>query len=97
MNTTETPQICIAPGGKTKAETYEGIAFTFCKAALLILILGKFALPVVAGAATVFYLLAFRHGQKESRCVLKFPLLIAAVWGIVAAISGYEILKPYFQ
>jgi len=97
MESSSTSECCVPAAGKTKAQTYEGIAFTFCKAGLLILILGKFVLPVVSAAAAVFYVLAYRQGQKESRCLLKFPLLIAAVWTFVAVISGYQLLKSYLQ
>lgn len=72
---------------KTKGEVYEGIAFTFCKAATIILIAQQFALPVAAGAAAVFYVLANLHGKKDTRCILKAPLLIAAFWGTVAIVS----------
>jgi len=79
---------------KTKGEVYEGIAFTFCKAATIILLTQKFALPVAAGAAAIFYLLADRYGQKETRCILKIPLLIAAFWGAICLGSLYAILRP---
>jgi hypothetical protein len=79
---------------RTKGETYEGIAFTFCKAATLILLTQKFALPVAAGAAAVFYLLAYRYGARETRCIVRVPLLVSAFWGIVACLSLYLILRP---
>jgi hypothetical protein len=76
------------------AARYESIAFTFCRAATIILIAQKFALPVAAGAAAIFYLLADRHGAKETRCFLRYPLLIAAFWGTVCLISLYKLLRP---
>jgi hypothetical protein len=82
-----------APRAKTKGEVYEGIAFTFCKAATIILLTQKFALPVAAGLAAVFYVLADLHGKKDTRCILKIPLLIAAFWGAVAVISLMGILR----
>jgi hypothetical protein len=57
--TTQEPmstQTDLAPRPKSKGEIYEGIAFTFCKAATIILLTQKLALPVAAGAAAVFYL-----------------------------------------
>lgn len=44
---------------KTRGEVYEGIAFTYCKAAMIVLLIhllqaGRFTLPIVAGAAAVF-------------------------------------------
>ena len=68
---------------KTKGELYESIAFTFCRCATLLLIFREFALPVTAALATVFYLVAHFHGQSDTRCVLKKPLLIAAFWGVI--------------
>lgn len=81
---------------KTKGEIYEGIAFTFCKAATIILFTQRFALPVAAGAAAVFYLLADAHGKKDTRCILKRPRLIAAFWGTVCVASLYLIVWPMF-
>lgn len=76
-----------APRAKTQGEVYEGIAFTFCKAATIILFTGPYALPVASGAATIFYLLAHRHGKTDTRCILQRPLLIAAFWGTICALS----------
>ena len=81
---------------KTKGEIYEGIAFTFCKAATIILITQKLALPVASGAAAVFYLLAARNGKNDTRCILRAPLLIAAFWGVISLASLYAILRPMF-
>lgn len=79
---------------KTTGEKYEGIAFTFCKAATIALIAGRFTLPVAAGLASVFYVLAYAKGKQDTRCVLRLPLLIAGLWLWVAAISLYAILNP---
>jgi hypothetical protein len=84
----------VFPHEKSKSEIYEGIAFTFCKAATIILIAGKFALPIAAGAAAVFYILAFVNGKKDTRCVLRIPILIALFWGFVAVLSLYLRLHP---
>lgn len=81
------------PPPRTKGEIYESIAFTFCKAATIILITQRFALPVAAGAAAVFYVLAVRHGKKDTRCVLKEPWLIAGFWGTVCVVSLFLILR----
>lgn len=72
---------------KTRGQVFEGLAFTFCKAATIIALTGKFALPAAAGAAAVFFLLADINGQKETRCFLMKPRLIAALWGVVAVVS----------
>lgn len=75
-----------------KGASYERLAFTFCKAATIVLLTGRFALPVTAGAATVFYLLAARHGVTGSRCILKRPLLIAAFWAVIFAVWWWLVL-----
>ena len=84
------------PPAKTKGEVYEGIAFTFCKAATIILLTQRFALPVAAGAAAVFYILADVHGKKDTRCILRVPRIIAAFWGAICLGSLYVILRPMF-
>lgn len=75
------------PPPKTRGQIFEGIAFTFCKAATIILLTGKFALPAAAGAAAVFFILADLNGQRDTRCLLMKPKLIAALWGTVALVS----------
>jgi hypothetical protein len=82
------------PHEKTRGEVYESIAFTFCKAATIILFTGPFALPVASGAAAIFYILAYRAGKNDTRCILKKPLLIAAFWGCISIISLAVILRP---
>jgi hypothetical protein len=84
------------PQSRTKGEIYEGIAFTFCKAATIILLTQRFALPVAAGAAAAFYILADIHSKKDTRCILKKPWLIAGFWGTVCVVSLYVILRPMF-
>jgi len=91
MNVTPTYEV---PKTKTPGEIYEGIAFTFCKAATIILLTGRLALPVAAGAAAVFYVLAYRAGKDDTRCILKRPLLIATLWGAVSVASLYLIFHP---
>jgi hypothetical protein len=73
---------------------YERLAFNFCKAATIILLTGRFALPVASGAATVFYLLAHHHGKRDTRCILKRPLIIAAFWGTICLLSLFLIFVP---
>ncbi len=84
------------PRPKTRGEVYEGIAFTFCKAATIILIARDYALPAAAGACAVFYLLAYFYGKRDTRCLLRMPLLIAAFWGIIALVALYARLRPLF-
>jgi hypothetical protein len=87
---------CLNVGGKTAGEKFEGIAFTFCKAATIILLTQKFALPIASGAAAVFYILAYALGKKDTCCWLKWPPLIAGFWGLVCLISTYLTFNPAF-
>lgn len=75
-----------------RGEKFERLAFTFCKAATLILIAQKFALPVAAGGAALFYILAIAYGKRDTRCWLRFPVVIAAFWALVTGISLYGLL-----
>ena len=84
----------IARPATSRGDVYEGLAFTFCKAAVIILLAQRFALPVAAGAAAAFYLLAYRQGRRTTRCVGRAPLAIAAFWSVVSAISLYLIFRP---
>ena len=89
----ESTSCCSLLGNKTKGEMFEGIAFTFCKAALLILLTQKFALPVASGAAAIFYVLAVANGKKDTKCWARWPLAIAFFWAVVCAVSLYARLK----
>ncbi|MBS1714814.1 MAG: hypothetical protein JST30_10810 [Armatimonadetes bacterium] len=79
---------------KTPGQVYEGIAFTFCKCATVALVCGRFALPVAAFAATVFYVLATIKGERGTRCVLGPPLVVAAFWAVVGTLSLWLVLDP---
>lgn len=83
-----------ADAPKGRGAIFEGIAFQFCKIATVALLAGRFALPVAAGLCAVFYVLAWFNGKRDTRCVLKYPLLIAAFWGVVAVIALIRILWP---
>ena len=77
---------------KTRGEILEGIAFQFCKIATVSLIAGRYVLPVASGLCSVFYVAAHLKGKRDTRCVLKYPLLIAAFWGIVSVVSFFLVL-----
>ena len=79
---------------KTRGEVVEGVAFQFCKVATVAFFLGRWTLPVAAGLASALYLWAFASGKKDTRCVLRYPLLISAFWGVVSAVSFWVILRP---
>lgn len=78
----------------TKGEKFEKIAFTFCKAATIILLTQKFALVFASGAAAIFYMLAFINGKRDTACLLSWPPLIAGFWSIVCLLSAYLIFNP---
>jgi hypothetical protein len=65
---------------------FEGWAFTFCKAAFLVLIFQKWALLALSGLATVFYVLAQVRGVTTWRCWAK-PPYVTAFWAIVFGIE----------
>jgi len=62
----------------------EGLAFTFCKAAFLALLLRRYTLFGTASAAVVLYLAAARCGVREWRCFVKPPWVVA-ILALVAA------------
>jgi hypothetical protein len=80
---------------RTKGERYESLGFAFCRTATVILLAQKFALPVAAGAAAILYLLAYVNGQRDTRCILRRPLLIAAFWGVVCLLASYPLARPF--
>ena len=61
---------------------FEGYAFTFCKAAFLVLLFQKYSLLALSGLATVFYILAATRGIKEWHCWAK-PPYVTLFWGAV--------------
>ncbi len=99
MTPNETDESTAAPG-KTRGEVWEGIAFSWCKAATLVLLisalqLGRFALPILAGGTAALYIGAHFAGQKTSRCVLNKPFVIASFWGAIAVLSLWFLLRTH--
>lgn len=70
----------------SRGEAFEKLAFTLCKIATFALFTGRFALPVAASGAALFFALAFFNDKRDTRCLFKHPLLIAAFWLAVALI-----------
>ena len=68
---------------------WEGWAFTFCKAALLVLIFQKWALLAISGLATLCYVVAALKGVREWRCWAK-PPWVTLFW---AAVFAYEVWR----
>jgi len=83
---------------KSTSEKWEGVAFTFCKAATIVLLVtllqgARFMLPIVAGAACLLYLITFVSGKRKTRCIISHPLLVAAFWAIISGFSLWAILR----
>jgi hypothetical protein len=75
-----------------KGKQYEGIAFTFCKAAFLVLIFQKYSLLALSGLATIFYLLAMAKGVKQWRCWAKPPYVVI-FWAAICAWQVWALVK----
>jgi hypothetical protein len=90
------PQVPIA-SSNPPADKLEGIAFQFCKIATVSLIAGRFTLPVAAGLCAVLYVVAYVKGKRDSRCVLRYPLVIAGVWGAVTVAWIALAVSPALQ
>ncbi len=87
----------LLPQEKTSGEKFEAIAFTFCKAATIILLTQKYALPVASGLAALFYVLAMLSGKTDTRCWAMSPPVIAGLWILVCIASTYLTLNPSFH
>lgn len=72
----------------TSAEKYEKVAFTFCKLGTTGLLVWLLTPPIfvliVAVIAVALYARAFTLGITRSKCFLRRPLLIMAVWAVIA-------------
>jgi hypothetical protein len=75
---------------------YEGWAFTFCKAAFLVLLFQRHALLALSGLATLFYVLAWFKGVREWRCWAK-PPWVTLFWGAVFAWQAWAALTRHSQ
>ena len=72
-----------------RGANFEKLAFNFCKAATIVLLAGRYALPVASGGAAVFFFLAHCNGKRETRCILNKPIVAAAFWAVVFAVSMF--------
>lgn len=79
---------------KTRGEVVEGVAFQFCKVATVALLLGRWTLPVASALAALLYIWAHFAGKKDTRCILRYPLLIALFWGAISAAAFWFTLHP---
>lgn len=71
---------------KPTGQKLESVAFSFCKAATVALVFQKFALPAAALLSAIFFVLAVIYGKKDTKCVLRYPLVIALFWLVVAIV-----------
>ena len=71
-----------------RGKEVEGWAFTFCKAAFLALLCGKYAILVLSLAAVVLYSYAYWVGVREWRCWVKPPWVVI-FFATVAAVQAY--------
>lgn len=72
-----------------QGQAFESWAFTFCKAAFLVLLLGRYSLLILSGLATLFYILAQARSVKDWRCWAK-PPWVTIFWGTVFAYQVYS-------
>ena len=72
-------------GERTRGEVFEGLAFQFCKVATVALLTGRWCLPVASGLGAGLFLAAHLSGKRDTRCVLRSPLLASAVLALVGA------------
>ena len=71
-------------------KTWEGWAFTFCKAAFLVLLFtGKYALLALSGLSALCYIVAAAKGVKEWRCWAK-PPWVTVFW---LAVFAFELAR----
>jgi hypothetical protein len=68
-----------------RGKELEGYAFTFCKAAFLALLFGRYAVLVLSTAAVILYLAAYSKGVREWRCWVKPPWVVIFFAGVAIA------------
>lgn len=72
---------------EVRGKEIEGWAFTFCKAAFLALLCGKYAVLVLSIVAAALYIGAYAFGVRDWRCWVKPPWVII----FFAAVAGVQI------
>lgn len=83
---------------KSRGDIYEGIAFTFCKAAtaslfITLLLSQRFVVPALLLLTVTYYALTWYNGRKVSRCLMRFPWLIISVYGTLGLLSLALVLQ----
>jgi len=77
-----------------RGEAFEKAAFSLCKIALFCLLTQRFALPLAALGASLFFALALWNGKRDTRCWAKHPAWIALFWAGVALCWAWFYLHP---
>ena len=73
----------------------EGYAFTFCKAAFLALLFGRYAVLVLSAVAVVLYLTAYARGVREWRCWVKPPWVVFFFAAVAIAQAYWLFWSPW--
>jgi hypothetical protein len=68
------------------------VAFQFCKVATVAVLAGRYVLPLAAGLASILFVSAYAKGKRDTRCIGKHPLLIAAFWAVVCGLAIWRIV-----
>jgi len=92
MNPSEYNETNLSEGGDLKAvqkDPWESLAFQFCKIATFALVFQKYTFFVATVLAGLTYWYVFFRGVKDTRCVLKKPLIVAIFWSILAPVAAY--------
>lgn len=79
---------------ETRGKEIEGYAFTFCKAAFLAVLFGKYAVLVLSVTAAVFYCVAAAYGVREWRCWVKPPWVVVFFAAVAAAQFYLLFIRP---
>ena len=77
-----------------RGKEIEGYAFTFCKAAFLALLFGKYAVLALSAAAVVLYGVAYVGGVREWRCWVKPPWVVLFFAAVAAAQAYFLFWSP---
>ncbi len=77
-----------------RGKEIEGYAFTFCKAAFLALLFGKYAVLVLSVAAVVLYSAAYAAGVRQWRCWVKPPWVVLFFAAVAAAQAYLLFVSP---
>ena len=79
---------------KSTGDKLESLAFQFCKIATVALLAGRYTLLIAASLSSILFVWAYFKGKRESRCFLRYPLLIAGLWAIGAVWAGLVLWDP---